>query len=505
MNLHFFEWPAGYPLHNALAGTENLSGWQFLYSPLRSLGASVGAAYNTALLASIVISGIGTAAFSRRLGASQFGALVGGFAFAFNPFHVDHMIHLQTMAICWSPFALMGLDMALERSSPIALSLLGVSFVMTMLCGMYFGVFLAMVLVLYPIIVWITRRFTFSFAILRDLTLTAVVCAVVLSPVLVHYFEFARAYGAYPHSGEELALSSVPIVGLIQVPVWLASGGHFFPFRGDVGRFASAFPGLVVFAAVSCALLLAKTRSQREIVGTLMVLGFLCWLLSLGPTVEWRLGDPSRLLTSLPLPGKLWLAVSAIRWPMRIFMYTILCFALLAGLGTTWLMEKISEAPRRFAQVALLSLMYLELRPSGWFAQQSAAVVDPMRMSDAYPFLAGETDRGGVVELPSRIDSGLVTPFAARYAYASAGHLRKVVSFHGSMFPPVADSLRMATYDLPAPDAILMMRSHGVTRLVIHKDLMSRDSSNYLVAAFLHDGDRVVFDGARSTVFSLIR
>ena len=58
-----------------------------------------------------------------------------------------------------------------------------------------------------------------------------------------------------------------------------------------------------------------------------------------------------------------------------------------------------------------------------------------------------------------------------------------------------------------APDkiAIAMMKAHGVTRLVIHKDLMSRDSLNYLVTAFRRDGDSVVFNGAGSTVFSLIR
>jgi hypothetical protein len=300
--LHFFDWPAGYPLHNALAGTENLSGWQFLYSPLRALGATVAAAYNTALLFSILISGLGSAALARRFGASEFGAAIAGFAFAFNPFHIDHMIHLQTMAICWSPFALLGLDMVLERPSMRALSLLGASFVMTVLCGMYFGVFLAMVLVSYSVIAWITRRCNFSFLILRDLAITALVCAVIVSPVLIHYFEFVRSFGAYPHSGEELALSSLPIAALAKVPVWLPSGGHVFPLSGDAGRFASAFPGRVVFAAAVCALIFAKTRPRRDVVVSLVALGILSWLLSLGPTVEWRTGHVSSLLTSLPCP-----------------------------------------------------------------------------------------------------------------------------------------------------------------------------------------------------------
>jgi hypothetical protein len=504
-HLHFFDWRAGYPVHDALAGTENLSGWQIFYSPLRAIGTNVAAAYNTTLLSSLLISGVGLAALARRFGVSQFGSAFAGFAFAFNPFHVDHMIHLQTMAICWSPIALLALDMVLENRSRKGLALLGFSFLMTVLCGMYFGVFLTIVLILYSAIAWITKRYEFSLAVLRDLIITALLCGVILSPVLIHYFEFARSYGAYPHKGQELTSSSLTISSLVKVPAWLPSGGHVFPLRGDASLFASAFPGVIVCIASIAALVFSKGTQRRQVILPLLLLATVCWLLSLGPTVEWRAGDESRLLNSLPLPGKLWLSFSAIRWPERIFMYSIICGSVIAGVGVTQLVERIRPSRLRLAEAALISLMFLELRPSAWFSRHSAAIVDPIRMSDAYPFLSSESDSGGVVELPSKMDSGLVTPFATRYAYGSAGHLRKVVAFHGSMFPPVADSLRTATYNLPEPEAILMIKAHGVTRLVIHKDLMSRDSVDYLTNAFRHDGDSVVFDGARSTIFSLRR
>lgn len=46
-HLRFFEWNAGFPIHNSLAITENLIGWQVIYSPLRFTGVGVAAAYNT--------------------------------------------------------------------------------------------------------------------------------------------------------------------------------------------------------------------------------------------------------------------------------------------------------------------------------------------------------------------------------------------------------------------------------------------------------------------------
>src|SRR5437879_806033 len=41
-----FNWPAGYPLHFSLAGTESLLGWQLFYAPLRALGMNTAGAFN---------------------------------------------------------------------------------------------------------------------------------------------------------------------------------------------------------------------------------------------------------------------------------------------------------------------------------------------------------------------------------------------------------------------------------------------------------------------------
>jgi hypothetical protein len=89
--------------------------------------------------------------------------------------------------------------------------------------------------------------------------------------------------------------------------------------------------------------------------------------------------------------------------------------------------------------------------------------------------------------------------------YGSASHRRGVIAYHGSMFPPVLESLRVASHSLPAPDAVRMMQTHGVSRLVIHNDLMSADSSRSLIGSLKGQGYPIVFNTRSSTVFSLIR
>jgi hypothetical protein len=76
--LHFFDWVAGYPLSNSLAGNETHLGWQILYSPLRVAGVGPVAAVNVMVCASFVISGIGGVLFSRHLGLGRAGSLCAG-------------------------------------------------------------------------------------------------------------------------------------------------------------------------------------------------------------------------------------------------------------------------------------------------------------------------------------------------------------------------------------------------------------------------------------------
>lgn len=502
--LSFFDWPPGFPLKNGLAATENLAGWQLFYAPVRSLGATVAASYNVALLASFLVAGLSTAAFSRRLGASRAGALIAGFAFAFNPFHLDHAIHIQTMAICWSPLALLGLDLALEGRSYSGLAMLGSGFVMTFLCGMYFGVFLSMVIALYVLAALLARRYEPNVGALARIAATIAVALAVLSPIFIHYVRYASSFGAYPHTTTELSLSSLPLEALIRTPTWLWAWNRTVLTTAVPGQFVGAFPGFVTLALAGFGLASRKaTHASRSAVSVLLIVAVICFLLALGPDVEIHSRVPSPWLTALPLPGKLWIAFSAVRWPMRIFMYSVLCIALVAGLGATKLLDRLSSKQYPIVASIIVVLMFVELRPASWFASSSVRIVDPIRMSSAYAFLARERDRGGIVELPSRMDSGIATPFATRYAYGSAGHLRGVIAFHGSLFPSLLDSLRLASYDLPNPDAVRMMVSHGVSRVVLHSDLMSADSFDRLMRAFLSNGDSILFQSSGSVVMTL--
>lgn len=502
-DLRFFDWPPGFPLKGTLAATENLVGWQVFYTPMRALGAGVAASYNAALLASLVISGAGCAALSLRLGASKTGAAIGGIVFAFNPFHLDHMIHLQTMAVCWSPLALLGLDMALENGSLKGLLIMGGAIIMTVLSGMYFGVFLVLVLPLYAFLCWITGRHKFSATNAAAVAVACMISGVLLTPILLHYLGYVQSYGRYPHSAEEVSLSALSLRSLLQTPVWLTSWRETILATITTGGFASAFPGIATLVLTLAGSFSIRDAPRKHTNVIFVTLTCLCVLLALGPTLLLRRGEPLGSTQWLPLPGEIFLYFSAVRWPMRIYMYAVMCMGVLASFGVTRAIRLTRVRWHPLLAGLIVAVLIIELRPGAWYVRNSTRVASPIGMSDAYAFLKNERDRGGVVELPSKMDSGITTPFATRYAYGSSGHLRGVIAFHGSMFPPLLDSLRLSSFMLPKPEAIAMMQRNGVTRLVIHNDLMSADSSKLLVSSLRDQGFPIVFRTRNSTVFSL--
>jgi hypothetical protein len=495
---HVFEWTAGFPLHDSLAVTENLIGWQIFYTPLRLLAGPV-AAYNILIVISFVLSGLGATLLARRFGADRWGAVVAGFVFAFVPFHLNHVIHIQTMAVCYCPFVLFFFDRYLARPTVKDAIALAAAYLITALSSIYFGLFLLLVLPLYAVLCWVLGRHRFWFRTVEGLLSTGLVCLLLLLPVVLPYVRFGNQHG-YRHPEETIARFSLEALAVAKVPTWLALWSHGpFPRRES---WTPAFPGVV--AGLLALVFLWKADSRREIrqAKILLVLLLLAaFVLSLGPVLKVH-GDVS---TGIPLPGKIFTLFSAIRWPMRILLFGFLFGAVLAGLGFSSCTRRVAPALRVGAACLALLLLFLEYRPKAAYAADSVEVPPPLGVSDAYPFLAAETDRGGVVELPDARPDGYRAPYLVQYVYGSAGHLRRVVAFHGTVFPPLLDNLLTAAGRLPSEPSRRFLVAWGVTRLVVHREPVFIDPHRERHDALVAAGYLVLYEGPGATVFALDR
>lgn len=490
-NLRIFEWTAGFPIHDSLAVTENLVGWQLLYSPLRWGGVGVVSSYNVLIVVSFIISGVAAAALALHFETGRAGALIAGFVFAFIPFHMTHALHIQTMSVCWSPFAILFLDRFLDRPTWRDAAGLGASIAITTASGIYFGVFLVLVLGLVLVLSLLVRRRRIGAEHVKILVPVALLTILVLLPLVLPYVRFARVDG-YRHSADVLFKLSVKPQSFLLPPLWQAIWlWARIPWSGE----DAAFPGIVALVLASIFYFSKRTEDEVKNGRLLGLLLVICAVLSMGP--QMRVAGQK-----IPLPGAVFLATGAIRWPMRLLLYADLALAILCGLGVRAIQRRIDPRRHAITAAAVLTLLFFEYRPASWFASKSLPARSPIETSDTYGFLAGESDRGAVVELPGEV-GGYRTPPMCQYVYGSAGHLRRVVAIHGSVRPREVDALQKAAESLPSEPARQMLAQSGVTRLVVHRAFATAEqferTTGQLAAARLP----LIFRGVEGNVYDL--
>ena len=195
--------------------------------------------YNLLFLSTFALSGLGMFLLGRELTGSPAAGLVAGLAFAFAPYRIASIPHLQVLSSAWMPFALFGLrrHFATGRLRPLA-GAAAAWLVQNLSCG-YYLLFFSPIVILY--IAWeLTRArlWTDKRALLRIGVAVAVVLAAT-APFLLPYLEL-RQLGFSPRSLTETQRFSADVYAYFTAdpnlrlwgPVaqaWPKSEGLLFP------------------------------------------------------------------------------------------------------------------------------------------------------------------------------------------------------------------------------------------------------------------------------------
>jgi hypothetical protein len=148
--------------------------------------------YNLLFLSTFVLSGFGMFLLGRELTGSAAAGFVSGLAFAFAPYRIANIPHLQVLSAAWMPFVLFGLHrhFATGRVLPLA-GAAAAWLVQNLSCGYYF-LFFSPIVIIY--IVWeLTRARLWTDA--RTLVRVGAAVAIVLAataPFLLPYLELRR-------------------------------------------------------------------------------------------------------------------------------------------------------------------------------------------------------------------------------------------------------------------------------------------------------------------------
>jgi hypothetical protein len=315
---------------------------------------SIIAAYNLLMLSTFVLSGLGAFLLIRYLTRSNWIALVGGFIFAFNPWHlVRSLHHLNLAALQFIPFFVLFFIKAVRTRRMRDMILALVFFLLNALCSWNYLIFCLYFMGFGYIYLAIRRHRIW----LKDVALRIVTIAVggfiFLSPWLV-----------------PMMLTGLKSPGMAgEGHAWLVGdlAGFLVPYKyhllskvGIIDTINSTYTGNVwestVYLGLVAVLLIAftyrriRSSAAKYVIGGLsfMILTMGAHIHVLGKTIPVSL--PYRFIAAIPF-------LSGVRAPGRNVVFVYLFLAILVSLALTQVLRSASSRRTRIIVVSVVSLL----------------------------------------------------------------------------------------------------------------------------------------------------
>lgn len=152
----WWQLPIYFPVRDTLAFSEHLLGISILAAPIRWLTGDAIVTYNVVALATFPLCAVAMHALVRYLTGSDAGGFVAGAAFAFSPYRMSQLTHVQMLATFWAPLALLGLHAFLATGKRRWLALYGIAWMLQAAANLYALAYFSVLVGLW--IVWFVVR-----------------------------------------------------------------------------------------------------------------------------------------------------------------------------------------------------------------------------------------------------------------------------------------------------------------------------------------------------------
>ena len=536
--LDLYNAPIYYPGHYALAHSENMVGVALLVLPFHAAGVSPIAVYNIAMLIGFALSGYGAFVLARLITRSTTAALVAGVIYAFVPFKIDHLSHVQIITSGWIPLLLAAVIAYWRTPSTKAAIWITGAFVMNGLTNVHYFLFgsLTALITIVALAYMDPRRDRRFWA---TLAAALVIGGLILAPFLLPYRILAKEYGMVRSEGEARSGSAPLASWLYATPSVLVYGKLGAPemHRHEM----QLFPGLVALFLAAIGLCHPE-RSRGIWVGwgappepqvprlalgmtvAIVLCAVFTWLGIITDRIEWTVAGhrimsfdsadvPATLLLILLVIrfarpsvhadrwlGAIWVAIgvvgsmgmnaffhaflyrrigifAAVRAPVRWAIIAYVGIAVLAAMGVVALLRSGARL-RRALPVLLIALTAIDLWPvPRW--EMAVPTVAPV-----YRWL-GHTKIAPLIELP--MGGGSEFTFLLGSMHHHLPQFNGVSTFTA----PIPSKLRVKSDALEYDDEFLSLLERNHCRLiVVHVHALGEGSAKTRawLSARLNDG-----------------
>lgn len=412
-------------------------------APLVWAGVKPVLVHNLLLLGAMAVSGVAMFALARYLTGSRGAGVVAGTIFAFAPYRVEHVMHMELQWAMWMPLAFLALHRTLDTGKWKYGLATGASVALQMLSSIYYGIFLASLIALGAVLLIARdRKVPLSNALL-SLAAGGVLAAGISAAYAIPYMRAHDRVG--DRSAEDVnAFSARPSSYLAATPGNWLYGRPTSPRSSGPERrlFPGAIPVLLAIAG-----LLLRAPSRRAIV----------YLLLLVAAFETSLGFGGYAYTFLydHVP-----AYRALRAPARLGIFVLMFLGVLAAYGYQAVVEGRSALTRGALTAGLVLGLLAEYHvrfPLAAYANTAPPI---------YGMLALQPP-GVVAEFPAPRTDALPGD-DAKYAYMSTFHWFPLVNGYSGNYPPSYLARIDRLLDFPGERAMAQLRRDGVTYVIVH-------------------------------------
>jgi len=448
---------------NLLPGAIGVIPWWLTRNPWLTL--------NVALLAAFASAFVGAYLLFLLLTGSRAAAAAGGVIYAFCPYVMSHLSHIQLLFTGGIPLALYCLHRvadscagdqvrlkaeatpagvvasAFRRKRAVAL---GLTLAAQALCCAYYGVFAGLIVGYATLVLATTRRLWTSRAWWQAIAVAAAIALAITIPVFVPFLEVQRETG-FARSVEDTARwSARPIDYLVS-----AAHAHapLLAYARSVGQWLEVlFPGFIAVILGTVGLALAsRRREDRETALLYGSLGVLALWASFGPRAVLY-----RILYYLP-------TFSFLRAPSRLGLVVTMVLALFACVTLRALLERLPSTARTIAGALAVAAAIADV------------AVFPIRWERAPAIPAGYAElahhaRATLADFPF-YGERIAFPLHAQYMLFSTAHWLPLVNGYSDVIP--ADFRRDAPIldSFPSPEAFAALARHRVRYIAVHWDM----------------------------------
>jgi hypothetical protein len=439
---HLFDTNIFFPLKNTLAYSDAMLLLGVTGAPLIWVGVHPVIVHNVLAIAAFVTAAAAMTPLLAYVTPSRTAQVTAGIIFAFAPYRVAHIVHLELLWTALLPLALLALYRVLEQPSIRRALWFGVAVGLQGLCSLYYVVFLAIWLVAALLLAPLHVTFQWSRQHLAAFVVSVAVAAVLLSPYLVPYSRVRTEVG--PRAEHEVQMFSA------QLSDYLRPSPHNRLYRSQPmleQDERSLFIGAV--AMTLCAISIVFVRSRTTTAYALLTLF----------AVDLSLGVNG---VAFPLLRSILPILDGFRAPARFGVFALLGVSVLSGLGAARLLASFKSRRKRIAAAVLALALIGE-----YWAAPISSYEAPLTAGQAHNWLAAQAPTV-VAVLPMPRPSQL-WGYETVFQYLSMFHWQPMVNGYSGHAPTAYIELIQDAQDFPSDRAVQALRERGVQVVLLHE------------------------------------